>query len=105
MQSGNAARGKLSAEALDQLFRTAWTYTSWLPQNVPADVLRELYELTKFGPTSSNCCPARFVFLTTSEGKARLVPALAPGNVDKTRSAPVNVIVAWDTAFYEQLPR
>ena len=105
MQPGNAAHRKLSDEALDQLFRTARTYTSWLPQNVPADVLRELYELTKFGPTSSNCCPARFVFLTTPDAKARLVPALAAGNIDKTKSAPVNVIVAWDTAFYEQLPR
>ena len=105
MQSENSARCKLSDEAIDQLFRTARTYSAWLPKSVSADVLRELYELTKFGPTSANSSPARFVFLTRPEAKARLLPALAPTNVEKTRSAPVNVIVGWDTAFYEQLPR
>ena len=57
------------------------------------------------GPTSANCQPARYVFLTTPEAKARLVPALMPGNVEKTKTAPVNVIVAWDTEFYEALPK
>ena len=57
------------------------------------------------GPTSANSSPARFVFLTTEEAKERLIPALMPGNVEKTRSAPVTVIVAQDQEFYEQLPR
>ncbi len=100
-----AAHGPISDEALDQLFRAARTHAAWLPKSVPAQVLREIYELAKLGPTSANSSPARFVFLTTPEAKARLVPALVPGNVAKTQAAPVNVIVAWDTEFYEHLPR
>jgi 3-hydroxypropanoate dehydrogenase len=95
----------ISDEALDQVFRHARTYSAWLPKAVPAELLREVYELAKLGPTSANTSPARFVFLTTPEAKARLAPALAPGNVEKTKAAPVNVIIAWDTEFYEHLPR
>lgn len=58
-----------------------------------------------WGPTSANSSPARFVFLTTPAAKERLKPALSAGNVDKTMAAPVTVIVAWDTQFYDQLPR
>ena len=98
-------RGPIPSEAIDQIFRNARTYSSWLPKSVPAELLREAYDLAKLGPTSANCSPARFVFLTTAEAKARLVPALAPGNVEKTQAAPVNVIIAWDTEFYEHIPR
>jgi 3-hydroxypropanoate dehydrogenase len=96
---------RIANEALDQLYREARTYSAWLPEPVSAGILREVYELAKLGPTSANCSPARFVFLTTPAAKARLVPALAPGNVEKTQTAPVNVIVAWDTEFYEELPK
>jgi 3-hydroxypropanoate dehydrogenase len=72
---------------------------------VPIELLRKAYELASLGPTSANSSPARFVFLTTSAAKARLRPALAPGNVDKTMAAPATVIVAWDTEFHENLPR
>ncbi len=92
-------------EVLDQLFREARTHSAWLDRRVPESVLRELYDLARFGPTSANCQPARFVFLTTKEAKERLVPALAPLNVDKTRQAPVTALVGWDSEFYEQLPR
>lgn len=92
-------------ETLDQLFRGARTHTAWLPRAVPLKLLKEIYDLARMGPTSANCSPARFVFLTTAEGKNRLLPALAPLNVEKTRSAPVTAIVAWDTEFYENLPR
>jgi 3-hydroxypropanoate dehydrogenase len=95
----------IATDALDQIFREARTYSAWLPHPVSAEILREVYELAKLGPTSANCSPARFVFLTTPAAKERLVPALARGNVEKTRLAPVNVIVAWDKEFYEQLPR
>jgi 3-hydroxypropanoate dehydrogenase len=103
--TGVRPRGPISSAAIDQIFRSARTYSAWLPKSVPEEVLREVYDLAKLGPTSANCSPARFVFLTTPEAKARLVPALAPGNVEKTQAAPVNVIVAWDTEFYENLPR
>jgi len=59
----------------------------------------------KWGPTSANCCPARLVFLRTPEAKARLLPALSPGNVDKTKAAPVTAIIGYDTRFYEVLPK
>ena len=67
--------------------------------------LRELYELLKFGPTTMNTQPARFVFVRTKEGKEKLRPALSPGNLDKTMAAPVTAIVAFDLHFYEFLPR
>lgn len=95
----------ISKEALDQLFRNARTHSAWQPKPVPAELLREVYDVAKLGPTSANMTPVRFVFLTTPAAKARLVPALAPGNVEKTQAAPVNVIVAWDTEFYEHLPK
>jgi 3-hydroxypropanoate dehydrogenase len=59
----------------------------------------------KWGPTSANSSPARFVFLRSQQAKERLRPALAPGNVDKTMSAPVTVIIAYDLTFYEKLPK
>jgi 3-hydroxypropanoate dehydrogenase len=90
----------LSDEALDQLFRRARTHTEWLPHPVPVELLRQIYELTRFGPTSANTTPARFVFLTTAESKARILPAMSPMNVEKTRTAPVTTIVAWDSEFY-----
>lgn len=96
---------RISEEALDQLFREARTHTAWLPKAVPVELLKDIYELAKMGPTSANGSPARFVFLTSVEAKNRLLPTLAPLNVEKTRSAPVNVIVAWDAEFHEKLPK
>ena len=94
----------LPQESLQQLFTEARTYWNWQPKPVTDDTLRELYELLKFGPTSANSCPARFVFIRTPEAKERLKPALSPTNVDKTMSAPVTVIVAFDEKFYERMP-
>jgi 3-hydroxypropanoate dehydrogenase len=94
----------VSEEALDQLFREARTHSVWLPRAVPIQLLRRAYELARMGPTSANSSPARFVFITTTEGKNRLIPALAAGNVEKTQAAPVTVIVAWDAKFYDLLP-
>ena len=96
---------RTSDVALNQLFREARTHTAWLPKAVPVQLLKEIYELARMGPTSANGSPGRFVFLTTEAAKNRLLPALAPGNVEKTRSAPVNTIIAWDTEFHELLPR
>jgi len=100
-----APRTPLPDSALDQLFREARTYSAWLPIPVPAALLRHAYALARLGPTSANSSPARFVFVTTAEAKARLKPVLAPGNVDKSMAAPVTMIVAWDTQFYDHLPR
>src|SRR6266511_3438438 len=95
----------LSDEALDQLFREARTYSAWLDKPVTDDILRQVYDVMKWGPTSANSCPARFVFLRSQQAKERLRPALAPGNVEKTMTAPVTAIVAYDLLFYEKLPR
>ena len=99
------AKGPISDDALDQLFRHARTYSAWLPEPVPVELLRKTYELARLGSTSANGSPARFVFLTTPGAKARLQPALAPGNVEQTMTAPVTAIVAWDTEFYENFPK
>jgi len=95
---------RVDEAALDTLFREARTHTKWLPRPVSDDLLRDLYELLKWGPTSANAEPARFVFLRSKDSKERLRPALAPLNVDKTMTAPVTVIVAYDLKFYEHLP-
>ena len=95
----------LSNEALDQLFREARTYSAWLDQPVSDDTLRQLYDVMKWAPTSANGNPARIAFVRSPEAKQRLLPALAPGNVDKTMAAPVTAIIAYDLKFYEKLPR
>ena len=95
----------LSNAALDQILRQARTYNTWLKRPIGDDLLRELYELMKWGPTSSNSSPGRFLFLRTQEAKERLRDALSPGNVEKTMTAPVTVIVAYDLRFYEKLPK
>ncbi|CUA82180.1 Nitroreductase [Gulbenkiania indica] len=95
----------LDPAALAQLFTEARTHSAWQDRPVSVQTLHQLYELMKFGPTSANASPARFVFVHTPAGKARLQPYLSEGNVEKTMSAPVTVIVAQDMAFYEELPR
>ena len=95
----------LSEAALDQLFRSARTHSFWLPKPVEDDTLRRLYELMKWGPTSSNSCPARILFLRSAEAKQRLVPTLAPSNVEKVLTAPVTAIIGADFRFYDQLPK
>lgn len=95
----------LSTSALEQLFGSARTHNAWLDVPVSDAQLQAIYAQSKWGPTSANSCPARFVFVKSAEAKARLVPALDEGNRAKTLQAPVNVIVACDFAFYEQLPK
>src|SRR6266566_1395329 len=98
-------RQPLNDEALDQLFREARTHNAWLDRPVGDELLRQLYDLMKWGPTSANLSPARILFLRTPEAKARLRPALAPGNVEKTMAAPVTAIIAYDQRFFEAAPR
>jgi len=105
-ESQQAVQGhkKISFESLDQVFRGARTHWVWRPEPVPIELLKEAYSLAALGPTSANSSPARFVFITTPEAKARLLPAVAPGNVEKTKTAPVTVIIAYDIEFHEKLP-
>lgn len=95
----------LSDSALDQLFLTARTHNAWQDKPVDDALLHRLIDLAKFGPTSANSSPARFVFVKSPEAKARLKPALSEGNLAKTLAAPVTVIVGMDMAFHDHLPR
>jgi 3-hydroxypropanoate dehydrogenase len=95
----------LSGDDCDVLFNEARTHSAWLDRPVEDDLLHQIYDLMKWGPTSANCCPARILFLRTRQAKERLRPALQAGNVDKTMRAPVTAIIAYDSKFYEQLPR
>lgn len=90
--------------ALDRLFRTARTHNGWTDRPVSEDQLRELYDLMKFGPTSSNSCPARFVWVRSAEAKDKLAALAAPGNAPKILTAPVTVIVGYDLGFAERMP-
>jgi 3-hydroxypropanoate dehydrogenase len=104
---GIAPESRMTIEPadLDLLFREARTHNKWQDKPVSDETLRELYDLLKFGPTSANSSPARFVFIRTKDGKEKLRPALSAGNLDKTLAAPVTAIVAYDPKFYEHLPR
>ncbi len=95
----------LSPEDMDLVFRNARTQNGWQPRLVDDAQLRELYALMKWAPTTMNTNPARILFLRSREAKERLRPALSPGNVDKTMAAPVTAIIAYDTEFYELLPK
>ncbi|MEM6490691.1 MAG: malonic semialdehyde reductase [Pseudomonadota bacterium] len=102
-----ALRGTIQAidpASADLILRDARTFSDWLDKPVADDTLKAAYELAKWGATSAGCSPLRIVFVRTPEGKAKLKPALADGNVDKTMAAPVCAIFAHDTEFYEQLP-
>ncbi|HVL42841.1 MAG TPA: malonic semialdehyde reductase [Brevundimonas sp.] len=94
----------LSEAALSQLFTGARTRNAWSDRAVPETLLRQLYDLTKFGPTAVNATPARFLFITSPEAKARLAPLMAEQNRAKTLQAPVNVIIGQDIEFHEHLP-
>lgn len=95
----------LDKGAAERLFLEARTYNSWQDRSIDDAVLRRLYALLRMGPTAANTNPGRFVFIRSATAKARLKPCLAPGNVDKTMSAPACVIVASDTRFFEFMPQ
>jgi len=94
----------LDSSALAALFTEARTHNGWSDQPVTDAELQKIYELTRMGPTSANCSPARFVFVRTAEAKEKLRPALSSGNLEKTMAAPVTVIAAIDEQFFEKLP-
>jgi 3-hydroxypropanoate dehydrogenase len=90
--------------ALDTLFREARSYNRWTADPVPDITLRALYDLLKMGPTSANCCPARFVFVASKEGRDKLAKCVHAANVIKVQQAPVTAIIAMDQKFYEKVP-
>lgn len=90
---------------LSGLFKDARTFGDFEDRAVSTELLRILYDSLKWGPTSANSCPARFVFVTSPLAKARLLPCVNAGNVDKVKSAPVTAIIAGDTRFFELMPQ
>lgn len=93
----------LDSQALGQLFGEARTHGAWLARAVDPRLLREIYDLMKWGPTSANSCPGRILYVTSQAAKDRLIPCMSPGNVDKTRNAPVTALIAADSQFYERM--
>ena len=89
---------------LDLLFREGRSYNRWLPEPVPEETLHALYELLKMGPTSMNCCPARFTFVTSPAAKSTLVGCVSRGNTVKVEQAPVVAIIGMDEKFFEKIP-
>ncbi len=96
---------QIDQAALAQLFTEARTHNVWQDKHVDDAVLHQIYETMKFGPTAANSGPARIVFVKSAAEKARLVECVSAGNVDKTRSAPITAIIAFDKAFHDQLPK
>ena len=96
---------ELSPEALDQLFLQARTHHYWQDRSVPEELLRQVYELARWGPTSANSSPMRVVYVVSKEAKEKLLPTLAGSNVRQVTEAPVTAIVAYDLEFYEHFPR
>lgn len=95
---------QLPPNVLAQLFTAARTHNGWLDREVPDSLLELAVDYAKWGPTSANCSPMRVVFVRSPEAKARLAPALSPGNHDKTLAAPATAIVGYDLDFPEHLP-
>ncbi len=100
----------LESQALDQaglnkILQEARTHYAWQDKPVPESLLQQIYEVARMGPTSGNSNPMRVVFVTTPEGKKRLLPGLKPGNVDKAMAAPATAIIGTDMEFYKHIPR
>jgi len=95
----------LDAAALDLLFLEARSHNGWKPLAVDEALLRRAVDLAKMGPTAANSSPLRIVFVRSTEAKEKLKPCLSAGNVDKTMTAPVTAILAFDPAFYDRLPK
>jgi 3-hydroxypropanoate dehydrogenase len=97
-------KSALDQTALDQLFPGAHTFNKFTEQPVSEQTVRDLYDLLKWGPTSMNAQPGRYVFVHSAAARERLIPAMIAANAEKTRKAPLTVIVAMDTRFYDHLP-
>ena len=95
----------LDEEALNLVFGEARSMNGWQDKDVSDAMIRSLYDLTKMGPTSTNCSPARFVFVKSEAEKAKLESALMPNNISKVMTAPVVAIIAYDLDFSDHMTK
>src|SRR3954451_11854880 len=95
----------LNGQSLDQIFRFARTPNGWADRPVEATLARDVYDLMKWGPTSANSSPARFVWVRSADGKAKLAGLAADLNKPKILAAPITVIVGHDLNFAGELPK
>ena len=95
--------GAMQDDAIDLILREARSHYAWRDTPVPSDLMRQIYAITAAGPTSMNSCPARYVFVTSRQGKSRLAKALKAKNIDKMMAAPVTAIIAYDLEFWRSL--
>lgn len=98
-----ANKPQLDDASIDLILRDARSHYAWTDKPVSEALLKTLYDITIAGPTSMNTCPARFVFVTSQEGKQRLAKSLKAKNIDKMMDAPVTAIIAWDPEFWREL--
>ena len=99
-----AAKPQLDDASIDLILADSRSHYAWTDKPVSDELLHRLYDITIAGPTSMNTCPARFVFVTSDEGKQRLAKSLKPKNVEKMIGAPVTAIIAYDLEFWKELP-
>ena len=95
----------LDEASLDRLFRTARTRNAWKVEPLPEEALKAIYDLAKWGPTAANSGPARFVFVTSEEAKAKLASVASSNNQAKIKAAPATAIIGYDLNFPETLPK
>ena len=93
----------LNKSQLNLLFGEARSMNGWQDKDVPDNLIKSIYDLTKMGPTSTNCCPARFKFIKSEDQKLKLKESLLPNNVDKVMSAPVIAIIGFDLDFSDNM--
>lgn len=91
--------------AIAQIFDQARTYNAYRSREIEPEILHRLYDHLKWGPTAANSCPARFVFVSSRDAKAKLLDCVNEGNLVKVQSAPVTAIIASDTRFYDEMPK
>ncbi len=103
IRSIRARKPVLDDDSIDMILRDARSHYAWTDRKVAPGLLKTIYEITARGPTSMNCCPARFIFVTSREGKLRLAKSLKEKNIDKMMAAPVTAIIAHDMEFWREL--
>ncbi len=101
----NASKIVNKSVPIEQLFHNARTFSAWLDKPIADEVLVEIYEAMEWGPTSVNSLPARVLFIKQGAEREKLLACMSPSNVDKTRAAPITAVLAYDAAFYNELPR